>query len=113
MLIWVHRSLLLHHHSLLHHLLLVLLLLYHHDFLGMLSKSHLLLLVNELEKLFTSHREDLIQSTKHKTFKEFIRDTQYGRTVRLDLLVKLIATIENEFMLLMLLLLLLSKETWL
>ncbi len=75
MLIRINWSLLLHHHSLLHHLLLVLLLLYHHDFLSVLSKSHLLLLVNELEKLFASHRKDLIESTKHESLKKFIRDT--------------------------------------
>lgn len=113
MLIRINWSLLLHHHSLLHHLLLVLLLLYHHDFLSMLPKCHFLLLVNELEKLFPSHRKDLIQSTKHESLKEFIWDTQNRRTVRLDLLMKLVATIENEFMLLMLLLLRLSKDSWL
>jgi len=75
MLIRINWSLLLHHHSLLHHLLLVLLLLYHHDFLSMLPECHFLLLVNELEKLFASHRKDLIQSTKHESLKEFIWDT--------------------------------------
>jgi hypothetical protein len=75
----------------------------------MLSKCHLLLLVNKLEKLFTSHREDLIQPAKHETLEKFVWDTQDRGSVRLDLLMELVATIENEFMLLVLLLLLLTK----
>lgn len=109
MLVRIHWSLLLHHHCL-HHLLLMLLLLYHHDFLSVLSKCHLLLLVNELKKLFTSHREDLVEPAKHETLEKFVRDTQDGRTVRLYLLMKLVSTIENEFVLLMLLLLLLLSK---
>jgi hypothetical protein len=108
MLVRIHWSLLLHHHCL-HHLLLMLLLLYHHDFLCVLSKCHFLLLVNKLEKLFTSHRKDLVKPAKHETLEKFVRDTQDRRTVRLDLLMELVATIENEFVLLVLLLLLLTK----
>ena len=104
-LIRIHWSLLLHNHSLLHHLLL---LLDHHDLLSMLSESHFLLFVNELEKLFASHGKNLVESAKHETLEVLVWDAQNGRTVRLDLLMELVAAIENEFMLL---LLLVTKES--
>lgn len=109
---WMNWSLLLHHHSLLHHVLLMLILLNHHYFLRMLAECHLLLFIDELKELFSCHWEDLIKSSKHETLKVFIWNTQDRRTVGLNLLMELISTIENKFMLL-LCLLLLPLKSWL
>lgn len=102
----MHWSLLLHHHSLLHHVLLMLILLNHHNFLCVLTECYLLLLIDELEELLSCHREYLIESSKHETLKVFVWNTQNRGTVGLNLLVELITTIEDKFMLLLWLLLL-------
>jgi hypothetical protein len=42
----------------------------------MLPELELLLLIDELEELIPSHREDLVKSAKHEAFEVFIRNAK-------------------------------------
>lgn len=77
-LVWL-NSILLLHLLLLHHCSLLLsklhILLLHQSLL-MLFVSYHILFLNKLEKLLFAHWKNLVESTKHKSFEEFIRNAK-------------------------------------
>lgn len=71
----------------------LLLLLRSQSSLLLLSPEDLFLLIDELEKLLTSHGQDLVESSKHKPFKVLVRNAKNRGTMSLELRVRTVEDI--------------------